>query len=320
VFQRYHSHASWHLLKSERSNQISSANRISDEERQIMARLRWIGGESDRGGAGRHLAGEANLGHPSVVRLATEEVERIIRDDAATDWDAATERFKRACRTFGVVLAAAAAGLDRLDSCLYRPLRDASLLTAKLLEGEVAERASRGVPLRAAFGEVIDSWLEDFGMLLVSQKPGPRPDAGFPSLVSTVVTRAAGYQAYPPYSYPPHMVLLQRVEETAAAGLARLAADPAAADERARRMQRRRAAFQACDADFQGPGGNEVGRVIFVTALLIRDAVHSRAKRVPPPTFAVSYRQVVDRYNAATAKLVLDAEHPVAPRGRRRAT
>jgi len=87
----------------------------------------------------------------------------------------------------------------------------------------------------------------------------------------------------------------------------------------ARRMGRRRATFQACDADFQGPGGREVRRVIFVTALLIRDAVHSRAKKVPPQSFAVTYREVLDRYKAATAKLVLDG-HPGAPRSHRSGT
>ena len=103
-----------------------------------MARLRWIGRESGQAGAGRHLASEASQGHPLVVRLAREDVERISRDDLlAGDWETAKERFKRACRIFGVVLAAAASGLDRLDRYLYQPLRDACLLTAKLLESEV---------------------------------------------------------------------------------------------------------------------------------------------------------------------------------------
>jgi hypothetical protein len=49
-----------------------------------------------------------------------------------------------------------------------------------------------------------------------------------------------------------------------------------------------------------------------VTALLIRDAVHSRAKRVPPQSFAQTYREVLDRYKAAIARLVLEAEGVVA--------
>src|SRR6266540_440544 len=170
--------------------------------------------------------------------------------------EAAAERFKRACRTFGVVLAPAAGGLDRLDSYLYRPLRDASLLTTKLLDGEVAERAGRGVPLR-------------------------------------------------------------RAEESAGGGRVRMGAG--GADEVARRMGRRRVTFQACDADFQSPGGREVRRAIFVTALLIRDAVRSRAKKVPPQSFAPTYREVLDRYKAATANLVLDG-HPAAPRRHRSLT
>ncbi len=283
-----------------------------------MARLRRIGRESGRTGVGRHLAGEANPGHPLVVRLAMEEVERLARVRVTPgDWEATTERFKRAYRTFGVVLAAAVSGLDRLDGFIYRPLRDACLLTVKLLEGEVAERSRMGAPPRSAFDEVIDSWVQDFGMLLVIEKRGSRPDAGFPSRVSTVVTRSASYQAYPPYSYPPNVVLLQRAEETAAGGRARLSEDPLAADELARRMGHRGATFQACDADFQGPGGHEVVRAIFVTALLIRDAVHSRAKKVPPQTFAHSYNEVLERYMVVTAKLVLDAEHLAAPRGHR---
>jgi hypothetical protein len=274
-----------------------------------MARLRWIGRENGRAGAGRHLAGEASLGHPLVVRLAMDEVERIARErHEPLDWQAAGERLKRACRTFGVVLAAAASGLDRLDGYIYRPLRDACLLTVKLLEGEIAEHASTGVPLRSAFDEVTDSWLQDFGMLLVSEPRGVRPDSGFPSRVSTVVTRAASYHAYPPYSYPPHVVLLQRAEETAARGRARLRQDPAAADELARRMDHRAVTFEGCDADFRGPGGREVVRAIFVTALLIRDAVHSRARKVPPQTFARSYHEILGRYRMAAAKLVLDAE------------
>jgi len=286
-----------------------------------MARLRWIGRDSGQGGAGagRHLAGEASLGHPQVVRLANEEIERLARDHQVPPGsrEAAAERFKRACRTFGVVLAPAAGGLDRLDSYLYRPLRDASLLTTKLLDGEVAERAGRGVPLRSAFDEVIDSWVQDFGMLLVTERRRSRPDAGFPSQASTVVTRAASYHAYPPYSYPPHVVLLQRAEESAGGGRVRMGAS--GADEVARRMGRRRVTFQACDADFQSPGGREVRRAIFVTALLIRDAVRSRAKKVPPQSFAPTYREVLDRYKAATANLVLDG-HPAAPRRHRSRT
>jgi hypothetical protein len=280
-----------------------------------MARLRWIGRENGQTGAGRHLAGEASQGHPLVVRLAREETERVARDQLlAGDWETAKERFKRACRMFGVVLAAAATDLHRLDSYVYQPLRDASLLTAKLLEGEVAERARRGMPLRPAFDEVTDSWLEDFGTLLVSEKPASRRDAGLPSRVTTVMTGAPGYQAYPPYSYPPHLVLLQRAEEAAAKGRARAGTDPLAADEVARRMGQRRATFQACDADFQGPGGREIRRAIFVTALLTRDAVHSRARKAPPQAFALSYHEVLGRYRLATAKLVLDAEHLAAPR------
>jgi hypothetical protein len=296
-----------------------------------MARLRWIGRESGQAGAGRHLASEASQGHPMVVRLAREEVERISREGLlareeverifcegllAGDWETAKERFKRACRTFGVVLAAAASGLDRLDRYLYRPLRDACLLTAKLLEGEVADRTGRGVPLRSVFDEVADSWLQDFGMLLASEKPAARRDAGLPSCVTTVMTRAAGYQAYPPYSYPPHLVLLQRAQEAAARGRARAARSPLAADEEAQRMGRRKATFRACDADFQGPGGREVMRAVFVTVLLLRDAVHNRARKVPQETFALSYHHVLGRYKLVTAMLVFDAEPMATPRSR----
>lgn len=217
-----------------------------------------------------------------------------------------------------MVLAAAATGLDRVESYLYRPLRDAAFLTAKLLEGEVAERARAGVPLRSAFDEVAGFWLQDFGMLLVAEKLASRPDAGLPSRVSTVVTRAASstYQAYPPYSYPPHLVLLQRAEEAAGGRRARMGADPVATEESARRMRQRRATFQACDADFEGPGGREVMRAIFVTALLIHDAVGSRAKKAPPKTFAASYHEILGRYKTAIAKLVLNAEAAAEPRSR----
>jgi hypothetical protein len=279
-----------------------------------MARLRWIGRNSGQTGAGRHLAGEASQGHALAVRLARGEVERTCREDLlAGDWETAKERFKRACRMFGVVVAAAASGLDRLDRYLYQPPRDACLLTVILLEGEVADRTGRGVPLRSAFDEVADSWLQDFGMLLASEKLAARRDAGLPSRVTTVITQAAGYQTYPPYSYPPHLVLLQRAEEAAARGRARAAAGHQAADEAARRMRGRRATFQAGDADFQGPGGREVMRAIFVTVLLLRDAVHSRASKVPQETFALSYRQVLGRYRLATASLVLDAAPGATP-------
>jgi hypothetical protein len=60
-----------------------------------------------------------------------------------------------------------------------------------------------------------------------------------------------------------------------------------------------------------------VVRGIFVTALLIRDAVHSRARKVLPQTFARSYNEVLGRYRMATAKLVLDAERLALPRGQR---
>jgi len=216
-----------------------------------------------------------------------------------------------------VVLAAAATGLDRIESYLYRPLRDAAFLTAKLLEGEVAERARTGgaaaVGVRRG-GRFLGA---GFGMLLVAEKLASRPDAGLPSRVSTVVTRASStYQAYPPYSYPPHLVLLQRAEEAAGGRRARVGADPVATEESARRMRQRRAMFQACDADFEGPGGREVMRAIFVTALLIHDAVGSRAKKAPPKTFAASYHEVLGRYKTAIAKLVLNAEAAAEPRSR----
>jgi hypothetical protein len=76
-------------------------------------------------------------------------------------------------------------------------------------------------------------------------------------------------------------------------------------------MDHRRDGFQAGEVDFTGAGGREVVRVIFVTAMVLRDAVRSRVQRHPGRPFGASYREVLDRYRAVTAKLVVDSFEPV---------
>lgn len=268
-----------------------------------MARLRWWGGRTQ---GGRHSAHPGNGGVPLVVRLAGEELGRTSRDQVPIgDWRIAKDRFVDLCRGFGVVLDPATDGLDELVRYVYQPLRDASFLTAKLLEDEVVDQLAMGVPLGPAFRQVTDAWLEDFGMLLVSEGSRQR-DPGLPS-GRPVARRAIRSQAYPPYSFAPNRVLLLHAERSAAAGGSRAARDPRVEQQRSLRMRRRRERFDACGLDFMGAGGREVVRVIFVTSMVLRDSVRSRVRKHPSRPFGVSYHEVLDRYKAVTARLVVDS-------------
>lgn len=272
-----------------------------------MARLRWWEGRT-RGG--RHGAGPRTDGLPLVVRLAGEELGRISTDKAPIgDWRIAKGRFVELCRGFGVVLDPATDGLDQLVHYVYQPLRDASFLTARLLEEEVIDHLGMGVQLGPAFRQVTDAWLEDFGLLLVSEA-GRQRDPGLPS-GRTVARRTIRSQAYPPYSFTPHRVLLLHAEQSAAGGRSRATLDPRVELARSLRMSRRRERFGACDLDFLGPGGREVVRVIFVTTMVLRDGVRSRVRRNPTRPFGVSYREVLERYKAITARLVVDSAEAV---------
>jgi hypothetical protein len=272
-----------------------------------MARLRWWGG---RGQSGRHAAHPGTNGLPLVLRLAGEELGRASTERAwIGDWRVAKARFVDLCRGFGVVLDPATDGLDQLVRYVYQPLRDASFLTARLLEEEVGDHLAMGVPLGPAFRQVTDAWLEDFGLLLVSEA-GRQRDPGLPS-GRIVARRAIRSPAYPPYSFTPHRVLLLHAEQAAAGGRSRAAHDPRVELARSLRMDRRRERFDACGLDFMGPGGREVVRVVFVTTLVLRDGVRSRVRRHPTRPFGVSYREVLERYKAVTARLVVDSAEAV---------
>jgi len=264
--------------------------------------LRWWGGRTQ---GGRHSADPGN-GLPLVARLAGEELGRASRDKVEIgDRQVAMDRFVELCRGFGVVLDPATDGLDQLVRYVYQPLRDACFLTAKLLEEEVMDHLALGVPLGPAFRQVTDTWLEDFGMLLVGDGNRQR-DPGLPS-GRIVRRRAIRSQAYPPYSFAPNRVLLLHAERSAAGARSRTAADPRAERQRTLRMHLRRERFDACEIDFMGPGGPEVVRVIFATTMVLRDAVRSRVRKHPTRPFGVSYREVFDRYKAITASLVVES-------------
>ena len=266
--------------------------------------LRWWGGRAQ---GGRHSPEPGNGRLPLVGRLADEELGRAARDKVEIgDWQVAKDRFVDLCRGFGVVLDPATDGLDQLVRYVYRPLRHACFLTVKLIEDEVRDHLAMGVPLGPAFRQVTDAWLEDFGMLLVSDGGGRQRDPGLPS-GRAVPRRAIRSQAYPPYSFAPNRVLLLHAEQSAAGGRRRVACDPGAEHQRSLRMSRRQQRFDACDVDFTGAGGREVVRVIFVTTLVVRDAVRSRVRKNPGRAFGVSYREVLDRYRAVTARLVIDS-------------
>jgi hypothetical protein len=277
-------------------------------EESGMTRLRWWGGRVE---GGRHSAQPRSAALPWVVRLAGEELRRAAGEQRVgiSDWRLATDRFVDLCGNFGVVLSPAADGLDQLVRYVYQPLRDASFLTAKLLEDEVSDHLTLGIPLGPAFRQVTDAWLEDFGLLLVDDLGRPR-DPGLPS--SRIIRRRPiRSHAYPPYSLAPDRVLLLHAEQSAAGGRSRAAADPTAEYQRSLRMDRRKEGFQAGEVDFTGAGGREVVRVIFVTAMVLRDAVRSRVHKHPTRPFGASYREVLDRYRAITAKLVVDSFEPV---------
>jgi hypothetical protein len=165
------------------------------------------------------------------------------------------------------VVTASADGLHHLDRHLYRPLRDASFLAAKLLDDQVRERVAAGAPLPAAFDGAAEAWLQRFGELLVEgEEQRTRPDES-PILEGSPASAAIARYL----SAPRRLDLLWAARAAAAGRRASTQLDPAAARDQEQHASALQEAFSACDADFLGPGGHELVRVIFATVWLLSD-------------------------------------------------
>jgi hypothetical protein len=240
-------------------------------------------------------------GHPLALRLAREELEGSPDQWlSVTDWGERIQRHQRTLRSFGVVVAASADGLHHLDRHLYRPLRDASFLTVKLLDDQVRERVAGGAPPRAAFDHLADSWLRYFGELFVQgEQQRTHPDE------SPILEGAPASAAIARYlSAPRRLDLLWGARQAVAGRRASLQLDPAATREQELRVSALREAFGACDADFLGPGGHELVRVIFATVWLLSDDLSRVPRTGSGDRFEGAYRRVVGRFKAVAARLV----------------
>jgi hypothetical protein len=248
-------------------------------------------------------------GHPLALRLAREELEGSADQWlSVADWRERKERHRRTHRSFGVVVAASADGLHQLDRHVCRPLRDASFLAAKLLDDEVRERVAGGAPLHAAFDHLAESWLRHFGELFVQgEEQRISPDE------SPILEGSPARAAVARYLSAPHRLDLLWGARAAAAGRrASAQRDADAAREQERRAKALRKAFSACDADFLGPGGHELVRVIFATVWLLSDDLSRIPRTGSGQPFERAYRRVVGRFMAAAARMVAEDVAPAS--------
>jgi hypothetical protein len=191
---------------------------------------------------------------------------------------------------------------------VYRPLRDASFLTAKLLDDQVRERVAAGTSLHAAFDGVAESWLRHFGELFVEgEQQRIHPDE------SPILEGSPGKAAIARYlSAPRRLDLLWGARQAVAGRRASAQPDPAVAREQELPANALREAFGACDADFLGPGGHELVRVIFATVWLLSEELSRVPRADPRELFEGAYRGVVGRFKAVAAKLVAEDAAPAS--------
>jgi hypothetical protein len=248
-------------------------------------------------------------GHPLALRMARGELEGSLDQwRSVADWGKRKQRHTTTLRSWGVMVAASADGLDHLDRHVYRPLRDASFLAVKLLDDQVRERVARGTSLHAAFDGVAESWLRHFGELFVQgEQQRTRPDE------SPILEGSLASAAIARYLSAPHRLDLLWGARAAAAGRrASTQPDPAAAREQELPAKALREAFGACDADFLGPGGHELVRVIFATVWLLRDDLSTVPTAGPSELFEGAYGRVVGGFKAVAARLVAEDVAPAS--------
>jgi hypothetical protein len=248
-------------------------------------------------------------GHPLALRLAGEELEGSPDQWlSAAAWAEWKRRHHQTLRSLGVVVAASADGLHHLDRHVYRPLRDASFLAAKLLDDQVRERVAAGTPLHAAFDHLVESWLRHFGELFVKgEAQRVRPDES-PILEGSGASAATARYL----SAPRRLDLLWGARQAALGRRASLQPDPTAAHEQELRVSALREAFGACDADFLGPGGHELVRVILATVWLLSEDLSQVSRADPGELFERAYRQVVGGFKAVAARLVAEDVAPAS--------
>jgi hypothetical protein len=248
-------------------------------------------------------------GHPLALRLARQELEGSADQWlSVADWGERMQRHTRALRSWGVVVAASADGLHQLDQHVYRPLRDASFLAAKLLDDQVRERVAAGAPLHAAFDGVAESWGRHFGELF-DQGEGQRIRPDESPILEGSPARAAVARYL---SAPRRLDLLWAARAAAAGRRASTQLDPATTREQELRASALQEAFSACDADFLGPGGHELVRVIFATVWLLDDELSGVPRAGPGERFERAYRGVVGRFMAVAARLVAEDAAPAS--------
>jgi hypothetical protein len=246
-------------------------------------------------------------GHPLALRMARGELEGSPDQWLpVADWGKRRERQARTLRSWGVVVGASADGLDHLDRHAYRPLRDASFLTAKLLDDQVRERVAGGTSLHAAFDGVAESWLRHFGGLFVEgEQQRIRPDES-PILEGSPASAAIARYL----SAPRRLDLLWGARQAVAGRRASAQPDPSVAREQELPTKALREVFSACDADFLGPGGHELVRVIFATVWLLSEELSMVPRADPGELFEGAYRRVVGRFRAVAARLVAEDAAP----------
>jgi hypothetical protein len=246
-------------------------------------------------------------GHPLALRLARGELESSPDQWlSVADWGERKQRHMRTLRSLGVVVAASADDLHHLDRHVYRPLRDASFLAAKLLDDQVRERVTRGAPLHAAFDGVAESWLRHFGELFVEgEQQRIRPDES-PILEGSPASAAIARYL----SAPRRLDLLWGARQAVAGRRASLQPDLSVAGEQEVPTKALREAFGACDTDFLGPGGHELVRVIFATVWLLSEELSRVPRADPGDQFEGAYRRVVGRFKAVAARLVAEDAAP----------
>jgi hypothetical protein len=248
-------------------------------------------------------------GHPLALRLAMEELEGSAGQWlSGAEWGQLKRRHQQTLRSLGVVVAAAADGLHNLDRHVYRPLRDASFLAAKLLDDEVRERVAAGAPLHAAFDHVTEAWLQHFGALFVQgEDQRIRPDES-PILKGSPARAAIARHL----SAPRRLDLLWGARQAAAGRRASAQQDPDAVGEQELRTKALPEAFGACDADYLGPGGHELVRVIFATVWLLGDDLSTVPRAGASGLFEGAYRRVAGRFKAVAARLVAEDVAPAS--------
>jgi hypothetical protein len=242
-------------------------------------------------------------GHRLALRLAREELKGSPDQWlSVAQWGQCKQRHNQTLRSWGVVVATSADGLDHLDRHVYRPLRDASFLTVKLLDDEVRERVAGGASLPATFDRVAESWLQHFGKLFVEgEQQRIRPDE------SPILEGSQARAAVTRYlSAPRRLDLLWGARQALAGRRASTQPDPFIAGERELRAKASREAFSACDADFLEPGSHELVRVIFATVWLLSEDLSRVSRADPSDQFERAYRRVVGRFKAVAARLVAE--------------